>query len=494
MHSPVLSIKMGLILLVILGAFTLCLIVAIRKRWIWPFVVLGGMLFAGILVPSVHYSSSSSRTSRTSNTLTTSRTSSTLNPTITSRGVTYTEIVNVAPTNVAPPVNVAPVPLARKGDRAADSEPVDSHTTTSWNSIDTKQFRTNTFPSAASAAKDLAKQVPTLLEEMYDNFADLPEFKIQATISAQKADDEFREELLKQFPKTTFGTGKKTDNGKKNEADTAASKTGDSKTDTAKIVHIKLVSTGLGSRTSAWDPPRHTDTGTLSCIITSDQGSRSIRADYIEKPWVEQQDQFFSAYPARRFAVGSSTTLCESVQAARRSAMQSLQDIELSALWNGRKLNVVINDSLIIDRFLQKLERPYGTVWREAILVDLNGRKAESLIARTIDQVRTHTQSERESRSSTRFNIFVLIAVFAVTAMAGTVLNWITEGYFRGKITLVVIIFVIVILFYARMMRMERSDDILVDPAPVSGPARVIESNPVESNPVQSNAANPYRK
>ena len=475
MHSPVLSIKMGLILLVILGAFTLCLIVAIRKRWIWPFVVLGGMLFAGILVPSVHYSSSSSRTSRTSNTLTTSRTSSTLNPTITSRGVTYTEIVNVAP-----------VPLARKGDRAADSEPVDSHTTTSWDSIDTKQFRTNIFPSAASAAKDLAKQVPTLLEEMYDNFADLPEFKIQATISAQKADDEFREELLKQFPKTTFGTGKKTDNGKKNEADTAASKTGDSKTDTAKIVHIKLVSTGLGSRTSAWDPPRHTDTGTLSCIITSDQGSRSIRADYIEKPWVEQQDQFFSAYPARRFAVGSSTTLCESVQAARRSAMQSLQDIKLSTLWNGRKLNVVINDSLIIDRFLQKLERPYGTVWREAILVDLNGRKAESLIARTIDQVRTHTQSERESRSSTRFNIFVLIAVFAVTAMAGTVLNWITEGYFRGKITLVVIIFVIVILFFARMLKMERSDDFLVRPALVS--------EPVQSNPVQSNAANPYRK
>lgn len=397
----------SLSLLLIIGIVTSCVVVSVRAKSVWPIALLGALFVAGLLLLFL----GRVRTSQQA----------------------VTRVID----------------LNQQYSRHTGRP---SRSMTSWDAVDTKQFRTNIFPSVESAAKDIAKQIPTILNEMHGNSSELTKLKLQATVASTmpvKAVTSFQNELESLLPDVTFRLAESTNQPKTDDDSTSNSK------DVAdpKILNIELNQKAVSSATAGWANNEESESGTLSCAIQSIQGSRSISVDYIEKPWIGQPDQFMNTYPSRTFVVGVSPTLAESPEAADQSAFESLQHINLETTVNGEPLPIAIHESLIVDRFLQKLERPYGDVWRQAILLDLTGPEAETMKAKAIARLHRQKYQQTAQTSESWFHGLILIAVFAATAVIGVVLNLVTEGYFRGRIAATVTAFAIAaaIAFFIRM-------------------------------------------
>jgi hypothetical protein len=84
-------------------------------------------------------------------------------------------------------------------------------------------------------------------------------------------------------------------------------------------------------------------------------------------------------------------------------------------------------DDCIVDRQIDSTERPYGTIWRAAVLVDASPAKIDAL-ARQIDQ-----QARRQHGRV----VGGTLASCALTALAGgfyVFANWLTRGFFRGRL------------------------------------------------------------
>lgn len=407
-------------LLIIIGIFTLCVVATIRTKSVWPLAILGMVVFIGFAFLFVGNARMAPQ-----------------------RQVSQAH-EQEAVSNPQRLPDEQPAVLSQKSDSTSG--------TTSWNSVDTTLFRTNIFPSVASAAKDLAKQIPELITGLNGDSTDITKLNLQATFTQsvpEKGQSDFQEELLKLLPNIVFEIEETADT----DADTDESAAVQIKLDLKTVASTTAAWDAVAWNAAAWDANETSDTGTLSCVVKSDKGTRSISVDYIEKPWIEQLDLFLTSHPSRAFAVGISPTLCESPEAAKQSAIGSLNHIELYATLNGRSVAIPFNESLIIDRFLQKLERPYGDVWREAILVDLQSKHAQAIRAQAIAQLQSRTQRERTQASDSWFNGLILIAVFGATALLGMVLNLVTEGYLRGKIagTLVAFAIAACIAFFIRM-------------------------------------------
>ncbi|MEZ6060336.1 MAG: hypothetical protein R3C19_08250 [Planctomycetaceae bacterium] len=190
-------------------------------------------------------------------------------------------------------------------------------------------------------------------------------------------------------------------------------------------VRLSLHSVDEHIQTAEGDEPSEQIRGELICHIETTNGSAQVSVNYIQKPWVEEFDAFVSARPQQRFVVGYSGQLVSSEEDARRLAMLDAQHKCRLAVPGGD--SITVDESLVVDRFAQKLSRPYGDVWREAVLLDVSA----SRIAPALAQAR-HVASVSEQR---RFSVGVSLAVlFAVTVLLCISLNLLTQGYYRRRL------------------------------------------------------------
>lgn len=309
-------------------------------------------------------------------------------------------------------------------------EKLPASTQSNWNKIDTAVFQAEVFPGIKPAATSLAQRIGSMVTT--NSNAD----KLTATLTIEESiSDEcrfaFQEALKKQLPKakmiTILGnTPEETEEGE-SEKQTDAQPPG---------IRLTLEVKDSSTHPAAWNGMGQFETGHLTCtMFTEDQPSKQISVVFDEKPWVDRWDEFVSKHPHHRYTVCTSSDLRSSANSASQSAMQNLQEIELDAgTVYGQKIWVQANQSLIVDRFAQKLTRPYGDVWREALLIDLQGPQAQALIATAHTNHIRMAQQQRSAEHQTWWQCLLLVAVFAAVAIIGMVLNLITEGYFRGRI------------------------------------------------------------
>jgi hypothetical protein len=166
----------------------------------------------------------------------------------------------------------------------------------------------------------------------------------------------------------------------------------------------------------------------LACKGNLGGNSTSVDCRVTEKPWVETFDRFVSMYPLRNFAVGYSLDFHSSEGDARRSALDDAKR-QASIDINGREVRY-IDERHVVDRFAQQLSRPYGTVWREALLVELPGAPE---VARTRVKVQESFRSWAILRLGKRFGILVFLISAGFLCLA---LNWVTMGYYRAPVVL----------------------------------------------------------
>ena len=81
----------------------------------------------------------------------------------------------------------------------------------------------------------------------------------------------------------------------------------------------------------------------------------------------------------------------------------------------------------VIDRQVVADERPYGTIWSAAVLIDASQQRRDRLVR----------EVERESRQQRERAVAGTAGATMIAMAVGSVylfLNWLTRGYFRGRL------------------------------------------------------------
>jgi hypothetical protein len=175
-------------------------------------------------------------------------------------------------------------------------------------------------------------------------------------------------------------------------------------------------------------------------VARADAASTTAVAD---KLWATDLPAFLNDHPRDHWIVGRSDqpalSAAEAETAARRDAAQQIADV-LGASRYGRMsagsiTAAIERGSWIVDRQIDATERPYGTIWRAAILVDADPKALDALATRMQD-----------ARFRQRAHVAVGVVGGVVWLMAVSfgymVLNWLTRGYFRGRLALVSVVMI----------------------------------------------------
>ena len=179
-----------------------------------------------------------------------------------------------------------------------------------------------------------------------------------------------------------------------------------------------------------WDTASQVRQGMVFCKVHTAEGEAfTVTKHFDEKPWVDAFDRFVSTYPRRRFVVGYSSSVQSSETEARKSAMSDLR--RKAEIDYGNLSYNLAREPYVVDRFAQKLERPYGAVWREAVLLEVTHR--------ALQDARDARPSLMVRRESGPRGMWLVVSLALIASLAVTLcvlLNWITEGYYQGRLVM----------------------------------------------------------
>lgn len=176
---------------------------------------------------------------------------------------------------------------------------------------------------------------------------------------------------------------------------------------------------------------------------------RVVSVDFVNKPWVGAFDAYASLHPERSMVLARSGDLATSAEEAHRAAVEhgarelarrvggKVDEIGISMARQG-----IESSEFVTDRFVQKLSRPYGDVWREAMLVETDLEALAKRVAKADAQhVReTHTQVVHERKTWAGMAGGVLGVIVLVGGMY-LVLSYATRGYYDWWLRLAVVVF-----------------------------------------------------
>ncbi|MFG0289282.1 MAG: hypothetical protein ACF8CQ_13975 [Rhodopirellula sp. JB044] len=292
-----------------------------------------------------------------------------------------------------------------------------------WVGMNHDEFRANLYPSLLEVAKPLAKQTADALTQA-DWFASSedPSRRVVHVVG----DPSFRDEQLafRSIFLETLQEELSDADVKEIESDDQPEQPSGS-TDTHPILIRLSANIEQANRSRPWDTSTLDSLGRVSAIVSDDRDSLETRLDFVDKPWVNHLDRVVSAFPSKKFLVGYSDTLASTEAEARESAIANARSqVDVRTRYGAI---IALDDSHVIDRFAQKLSRPYGDVWREAVLIDLDDFSVSSTAV---------AASAAASRADFTRNSTIITAVLLIlaTVVLCVVANVLTEGYHRKSI------------------------------------------------------------
>ena len=161
------------------------------------------------------------------------------------------------------------------------------------------------------------------------------------------------------------------------------------------------------------------------------------------KPWLADFPGYVNAHGGRQFILGRSTRACatekEAMDQARSQAASQVRELvrthvtparfggESEAWIRSRVAREMSIGTLVVDRSLSKVKRPYGDVWSAAVLVDASGDRIAPM-------VREHDTWLGGREASVRQRTGSILGLGAAILLIYAVMNAATKGYFRGRL------------------------------------------------------------
>jgi hypothetical protein len=154
---------------------------------------------------------------------------------------------------------------------------------------------------------------------------------------------------------------------------------------------------------------------------------------------------FVNEHPGGHWIVGQSTEPAlsaeEAESTAEADAAGKIADI-LSSDSESRATIVASLRNWIVDRQIDSTEHPYGTIWHAAILIDATGGKLDDLSK----QIQF---AQRRQHLHMALMAAVSAAWLTAVGLCYLLINWITRGYFRGRLVMASLIVILVGIFGA---------------------------------------------
>ena len=212
-----------------------------------------------------------------------------------------------------------------------------------------------------------------------------------------------------------------------------------------------------------WHKHTETTNGAIALRVKTPAGDFSLSTRFRDTPWITDRSGFASQYSSGDWIVAYSDSTDTSHDGAQQDAMLAAADAllpmararinQLSASdqarfnkqmaqdpdWlRDRVADELVARNDVVDRFAQRFDRPYGTVWREAVLVDAD-ENAVGQIARSLVQGLNVRVSHQRS---TWFSFIALVGLIFGTYLF---LNMATKGYYALALRLAAIGGIIVV-------------------------------------------------
>lgn len=209
------------------------------------------------------------------------------------------------------------------------------------------------------------------------------------------------------------------------------------------------------------------DSGTVQIVLQAPgrQVSRSTR--FVAKPWAANFAQFAAASgePVVRAASGAVASFEQAQREAFAEASRQLAPYVSSAMKpsagnDGQAVlhgifAELLKGNLIIDRFGQRFNRPYGNLWRQQVLIDASPRTVMPL-ARAIEN---EVSNERLAARQTLWSIFASLGGVAVLIFAVyLVLNGATKGYYTRVLRVLAVAAVAVAVAVVTVLLLQGND------------------------------------
>jgi len=193
--------------------------------------------------------------------------------------------------------------------------------------------------------------------------------------------------------------------------------------------------------------------GTIQASVLAGDKQASVKAEFVDKPWVEDFSDFLNTRPNSRFIIAKSAESCmteaEANQQAVQNACSQVADLlgQTSLGLSGVPVSFakpvnsadILDGNFILDRFVQSFEGTAGKIWRQALLVDASTEKLKNLAQRKAIIAR----ARKTSFVGMFFSIAGLIVLITVVY---AFLNAATKGYYAWSLRIAGVVFAVVVI------------------------------------------------
>lgn len=194
-------------------------------------------------------------------------------------------------------------------------------------------------------------------------------------------------------------------------------------------------------------------TGTIQASVLAGDKQASMKAEFVDKPWVDDFSGFLNTRPNSRFIIAKSAESCMTEAEANQQAVQNACTLVADMLGQtslgisgvpvsfAQAVNSadILDGNFILDRFVQSFEGTAGKIWRQALLVDASAEKLKNLAQRKAIIAR----ARKKSFAGMFFSIIGLIVLITVVY---AFLNAATKGYYAWSLRIAGIVFALVVI------------------------------------------------
>ena len=339
-----------------------------------------------------------------------------------------------------------PVKFIRSSHPAVSTEVIEARTedttTAIWLPGIEDEFKANVYPSKDSAVRSLGLRIDEPVRQLFG-----PQELPGSIILFQGAHDrdlieEFGRAVAQAIPHVKWSI----------ESETVAVQTDEA--------GIRLDIMNVQTHPAAWlgESDSTITSGTIQASVLAANKQASIKAGFVDKPWVEDLAGFLNTKPNSRFIIAKSTDSCITEAEANRQAVEHActqvakmlgkASQRLSGVPNPFTRKVFSKDILeggfILDRFVQSFEGTAGKIWRQALLIDASAGKLKQLAQRK-------ALIAREKKTTWARMFLSIIGLLVLISLVYAFLNAATKGYYVWSLRIagIVLALVVIILFFA---------------------------------------------
>jgi hypothetical protein len=301
------------------------------------------------------------------------------------------------------------------------------------------EFKANVYPSKLSAVRSLGLRIKEPLQLVFGAQKLPSRIILFKGAHANELFEEFGNAITRTYPGTTWTI----------KPETAAVQEDE--------VGIRLDIVNVQTLPAPWrgKSMNQITNGTIHASVLSTDKYASIKADFVEKPWVEDFSGFSNTESNSQFTIARSADSCMTEAEANRQAIDNAcKQVNKMLGQVSRRLSKIpvhftqpvnsadiLEGDLVLDRFVQSFEGTAGKIWRQALLIDASTDKIRQLAHRKASMMR----AEKRTLVKVSTSIFGLIILITIVY---AFLNAATKGYYVWSLRIAGIVLILVVIIF----------------------------------------------